>query len=52
MFDEPEAFKPERYLQSQFGTRTGADTSDFRDNFLFGAGRVGIVSVLPSTIFH
>ena len=39
-FDDPESFRPERYLESQYGTKPGVDTSDFRNNILFGAGRV------------
>ncbi|KAK7055284.1 cytochrome P450 [Favolaschia claudopus] len=38
IFDEPEVFNPERYIQSEHGTRDGMDT-DFRDNLIFGAGR-------------
>ncbi|KAF7350490.1 Cytochrome P450 [Mycena venus] len=38
IFEEPEVFNPERFMKSEHGTRPGMDT-DFRDNFLFGAGR-------------
>ncbi|KAJ7336385.1 cytochrome P450 [Mycena albidolilacea] len=38
IYEDPEVFNPERYMQSEHGTRPGMDT-DFRDNFLFGAGR-------------
>lgn len=40
LYDDPETFKPERYLKSEFGTRPGADTSDFRGDWIFGSGRV------------
>jgi len=42
LFDEPESFKPERYLESAFGTKAKADASEFRHNFPFGAGRVSL----------
>ncbi|KAJ6571782.1 cytochrome P450 [Mycena capillaripes] len=38
IFEEPELFNPDRFMQSEHGTRTGMDT-DFRDNYLFGGGR-------------
>ncbi|KAF8817273.1 putative cytochrome P450 monooxygenase [Phlegmacium glaucopus] len=38
-FEDPDSFRPERYLGSEFGTKPGADISDFRNNILFGAGR-------------
>ncbi|KAF7349235.1 Cytochrome P450 [Mycena sanguinolenta] len=38
IFDEPEVFNPNRFIQSEHGTRQGMDT-DFRDSFSFGAGR-------------
>ncbi|KAJ7217493.1 cytochrome P450 [Mycena haematopus] len=38
IFEEPEVFNPERFMQSTHGTRPGMDT-DFRDNFSFRAGR-------------
>ncbi|KAF8816039.1 putative cytochrome P450 monooxygenase [Phlegmacium glaucopus] len=39
LFEEPETFRPERFLESRFGTKPGAEVMDFRDNFGFGAGR-------------
>ncbi|KAL1744063.1 cytochrome P450 [Schizophyllum fasciatum] len=38
-FDEPEAFKPERFLSTPFGTKPGVDDSDFRSTLMFGGGR-------------
>jgi cytochrome P450 len=40
LFDEPETFKPERYLSSEYGTKAGVDVSAFRHTLVFGAGRV------------
>ena len=44
-FDEPEIFKPERYLNNQHGTKKGVNTTGFRDNLPFGAGRVGSIII-------
>ena len=44
-FEEPETFRPERFLENKFGTKPGADIKDFRDNFGFGAGRVSFFLV-------
>ncbi|ESK85932.1 cytochrome p450 [Moniliophthora roreri MCA 2997] len=38
-FDDPDAFYPERYLVTLYGTKPGADASSFRDNLAFGYGR-------------
>ncbi|KAJ6486868.1 cytochrome P450 [Mycena sanguinolenta] len=38
IFEEPEVFNPDRFMQSEYGTRPGMDT-DFRDNLSFGGGR-------------
>ncbi|KAJ7868861.1 cytochrome P450 [Mycena leptocephala] len=38
IFENPEDFNPDRFLNSEHGTLPGMDT-DFRDNFLFGGGR-------------
>lgn len=41
LFDDPERFWPERFINSEFGTKPGADTTGFKDvPFSFGAGRV------------
>jgi len=40
LYDEPDVFRPERFLESQYGTKMGADVTDLRDNLAFGAGRV------------
>ncbi|KAJ7040944.1 cytochrome P450 [Mycena alexandri] len=39
LYDDPENFIPDRYLLSPNGTKPGADGSDLRPNFVFGAGR-------------
>ncbi|KAI0077958.1 cytochrome P450 [Panus rudis PR-1116 ss-1] len=39
LYDRPEVFMPERFLDSEFGTKPGADTSGLRNDFPFGAGR-------------
>ncbi|CAL1706613.1 unnamed protein product [Somion occarium] len=38
-FYTPEVFDPERYLHSEFGTKAGVDTTEYRNDFIFGAGR-------------
>ena len=43
LYDCPDVFRPERYLESKHGTKPGVDTDMFRDNFMFGAGRVSAV---------
>ncbi|KAF9018494.1 cytochrome P450 [Hymenopellis radicata] len=47
MYDNPNDFNPERFLHSEFGTIPGKDTTDFRDNFMFGGGRVSPHSDMP-----
>ena len=39
-YDTPNEFRPERFLDSEFGTKPRADTSAFRSDFHFGAGKV------------
>ncbi|KAK7692435.1 hypothetical protein QCA50_004060 [Cerrena zonata] len=38
-YDNPHIFDPERYMQSEFGTKPDVDTSAFRNDMIFGAGR-------------
>ena len=46
-YDEPETFKPERYLNNQYGIKKGVNTTGFRDNLSFGAGRVCLFAPVP-----
>ena len=46
-FDEPETFKPERYLNNPNGTKKGVNTTGFHDNLSFGAGRVCLFAPVP-----
>ncbi|KAK7461952.1 hypothetical protein VKT23_008385 [Stygiomarasmius scandens] len=39
LFDDPEMFKPERYLDSEYGVKPGVDDKDFRHTLIFGYGR-------------
>ncbi len=47
VFADPESFRPERFLMSEFGTIPGKD-EDFRDNLMFGGGRVSIGKTVTS----
>ncbi|KII84423.1 hypothetical protein PLICRDRAFT_671374 [Plicaturopsis crispa FD-325 SS-3] len=38
-FERPEVFEPDRFIRSEFGTKPGADDSDFRHTLPFGCGR-------------
>ncbi|KAJ9191323.1 hypothetical protein DTO164E3_6131 [Paecilomyces variotii] len=39
LFDAPDVFRPERFLESKYGTKPGVNIEAFRNNFAFGAGR-------------
>ncbi|KAL1745665.1 cytochrome P450 [Schizophyllum fasciatum] len=39
LFEDPETFRPERYLLSEHGTKPRVDDSDFRTTLIFGTGR-------------
>ncbi|KAG1873184.1 cytochrome P450 [Suillus subluteus] len=39
VFDEPEVFRPERFLLSEHGTKPGLDSKDWRASIPFGSGR-------------
>ncbi|KAK7457806.1 hypothetical protein VKT23_010148 [Stygiomarasmius scandens] len=40
VYDDPEVFNPDRYLDNPFGTKAGVDIRDFRNtNIAFGGGR-------------
>ncbi|KAF8990695.1 cytochrome P450 [Hymenopellis radicata] len=38
-YEDPEKFNPDRYLLSEFGTKSGADNTGRRADLQFGAGR-------------
>lgn len=40
LYEEPLVFRPERFLESEFGTKPGADTAGLRHDLHFGSGRV------------
>ncbi|EJD48900.1 cytochrome P450, partial [Auricularia subglabra TFB-10046 SS5] len=39
LFENAEAFEPERFVKNEFGVRDGVDTKDLRENLAFGYGR-------------
>ena len=39
-FDQPNVFRPERYLLAPHGTKPGYDDGAFRSTLMFGSGRV------------
>ncbi|KAF8510747.1 hypothetical protein JB92DRAFT_2727273 [Gautieria morchelliformis] len=39
-FDKPEAFNPDRFLNSEFGTKAHVDTMGRQHDYAFGAGRI------------
>jgi cytochrome P450 len=40
LFDDPDSFEPERYMKTEFGTKSEVQGRDFRDTLVFGSGRV------------
>ena len=40
LFEKPNTFMPERFLESEFGTKPGVDSTGLRPDFHFGSGRV------------
>jgi len=55
LYDEPDVFRPERFLESKYGTKKGADVSELRDNFAFGSGRVSIlfdITLATESLIH
>ncbi|KAJ8078278.1 hypothetical protein PM082_000484 [Marasmius tenuissimus] len=43
LYDDPDTFKPDRYLLTENGTKPGVDGSDARPTLGFGCGRVSSV---------
>lgn len=41
-YEDPHIFNPDRYIQSEFGTKPGVDTTGYRKDLVFGFGRVSI----------
>jgi cytochrome P450 len=39
IFEDPETFNPDRYLNNEHGTKAGVDNSNFRASMPFGSGR-------------
>ncbi|KAF5367063.1 hypothetical protein D9758_003939 [Tetrapyrgos nigripes] len=39
IYDDPETFKPERFLSSEYGVKPGVSDKDFRHTLVFGYGR-------------
>ncbi|CUA66986.1 O-methylsterigmatocystin oxidoreductase [Rhizoctonia solani] len=39
VFERPDDFWPDRFLQNEFGTKPGVDNTDRRNNMAFGSGR-------------
>jgi hypothetical protein len=50
VYDHPEIFNPDRYLQKEYGTKQGVDESDFRHTLIFGAGRVSHIIVIHNKL--
>ena len=48
VYDEPEIFNPDRFMESEFGTKLEARDSDKdrRNNLVFGSGRVSTLTRL------
>ncbi|KAH8817739.1 cytochrome P450 [Flagelloscypha sp. PMI_526] len=39
LFERPDEFWPDRFMQSEYGTRKGVDTSHCRQTLIFGSGK-------------
>lgn len=50
-YDYPDEFIPERFLASEFGTKSGADNGGRRHDLHFGGGRVRSNSALRTSMF-
>lgn len=42
LYDDPDKFNPERFVNNEFGTKLDIDTATLRSDFHFGGGRVRI----------
>jgi len=40
IYERPDDFWPDRYILSEFGTKPGVDTTDFRHTLPYGSGKV------------
>jgi cytochrome P450 len=40
LYEDPDVFRPERFMESAYGTKPGADTYGLRATIFFGAGNV------------
>jgi cytochrome P450 len=43
VYHEPEVFKPERFLISEYGTKDNVDNFGRRHDLAFGSGRVRVL---------
>ncbi|KAJ3839896.1 cytochrome P450 [Lentinula raphanica] len=39
LYEDPETFNPDRFIDNEYGTKPNVDTSNFRANIAFGYGR-------------
>ena len=51
LFDDPERFKPERFLTSENGTKPGVDDTGLRPDLHFGSGRVSHGDYVATSVY-